>query len=357
MDSLSSPRRARLRREMVGVTRETFLPAAFGTLAIYALNSEQVVDVVGTGPGEIVEFDGRDMPSDLATKRSRLESSLGLEVELKYQHRSAARQVTGTVASVDEHYVIIEQDQHSLAVSIDGVTRLQLLNVPLRVHVTEHGNEAAGETTLGVAYLRKGMMWIPEYTLQILDDESAELTLRGTLINEAEDLVHCDVQFVVGVPHFAHSDLLSPLAVGRTLRAMGASIPRVDVPPQVMSQMMNRAAVASNSMTSSPWNAQGDPIAAPDAMEGGELGDLLRQLPSLESAAAGDYAVYTKKDLTVRQGERASVTLFTQKIRYRHRYRWEMPGAVEHLLLLENKSSIPWTTGPCLALSGNHASQ
>lgn len=35
-------------------------PAAFGTLAIYALSEEQMVDVVGSGPGEVVEFDGRD---------------------------------------------------------------------------------------------------------------------------------------------------------------------------------------------------------------------------------------------------------------------------------------------------------
>ena len=35
-------------------------PAAFGTLAIYARSQEDVVDVVGSGPGEVVEFDGRD---------------------------------------------------------------------------------------------------------------------------------------------------------------------------------------------------------------------------------------------------------------------------------------------------------
>ena len=29
-------------------------PAAFGTLAIYALDDEAVVDTVGSGPGEIV---------------------------------------------------------------------------------------------------------------------------------------------------------------------------------------------------------------------------------------------------------------------------------------------------------------
>ncbi len=44
-------------------------PAAFGTLAIYALNDQQAVDIVGSGPGEIVAFDDRDAPSDIASRR------------------------------------------------------------------------------------------------------------------------------------------------------------------------------------------------------------------------------------------------------------------------------------------------
>jgi hypothetical protein len=47
-------------------------PASFGTLAIYARDKEQVVDVVGSGPGETVEFDGVDAPKDAASKRARL---------------------------------------------------------------------------------------------------------------------------------------------------------------------------------------------------------------------------------------------------------------------------------------------
>ena len=68
-----------------------------------------------------------------------------------------------------------------------------------------------------MAYLRKGVTWIPEYTLRILDEDTAELTLRGTLVNEAEDIIHGDVHFVVGVPSFAHTDYLAPVVVGQML--------------------------------------------------------------------------------------------------------------------------------------------
>ena len=39
-------------------------PAAFGTLAIYSRNEKETVDIVGSGPGEVVEFDGRDAGKD-----------------------------------------------------------------------------------------------------------------------------------------------------------------------------------------------------------------------------------------------------------------------------------------------------
>ena len=55
-------------------------PAAFGTLAIYAHDKKETVDIVGSGPGEVVEFDGRDAPDDTKSKRARLETSKNLNV-------------------------------------------------------------------------------------------------------------------------------------------------------------------------------------------------------------------------------------------------------------------------------------
>lgn len=326
-------------------------PAAFGTLAIYARGEQQAVDLVGAGPGEIIVFDGQDAPQDTDSKRRRLEANEGLTVELQYQQQSASRSAAGALVSIGAEYVVLEAAAQTLAVPLEKITRMQVLDMPLRVHVRQEDDAPATEADLGVAYLRKGIMWIPEYTLNVIDEETAELTLRGTLINEAEDLVHCDVNFVVGVPHFVHSDLMSPVAVGRVIRTLGSSLPTEGVPPQVMSQMMNRAAIANNSMVTSQLDGAGGPVTQPAPVEEGDLSGVMNSLPQLESAAAGDFTVYTKQDLTVRRGERAMVTLFTQKVRYRHLYRWETTGAVEHFLTLENSTATAWTTGPCLALS------
>jgi hypothetical protein len=329
-------------------------PAAFGTLAIYAHGEDQTVDLVGSGPGEIVAFDGHDAAEDAETKRQRLEACKGLKIELHYEQRGEPRSAAGTLVSIGAEYVVLEAVQQTLAVPVDAITKLQVLDLPLRIHVSQEEDAPAAEAELGIAYLRTGIMWIPEYTLKVLDDETAELTLRGTLVNEAEDLVHCDVNFVVGVPHFVHSELMSPIAVGRVIRTLGSGLPTYGVPPQVMSQMMNRAAIANNAMVA-PQTENGRGAATePVPADRGDLSDLMSQLPQLESAAAGDFTVYTKRDLTVRRGERAIVTLFTHKIPYSHLYRWETSGAVEHFLKLDNTTPTAWTTGPCLALSDGH---
>ena len=199
-------------------------PAAFGTLAIYSRNDNETVDIVGSGPGEVVEFDGRDAGKDVATRRARLEAAKFLKVQLSYKHKGKDLTAAGKLASVGPEFVVLENDSQDFAVPLDGITRLQVLELPLRIHVAGSGDKPVLKPSLGMAYLRQGITWIPDYTLKVIDDDTAELTLRGTLVNEAEDLIHSDVHLVVGVPHFVHTGYLAPLAVGQVIRSIGAAV-------------------------------------------------------------------------------------------------------------------------------------
>jgi len=326
-------------------------PAAFGTLAIYARGEQDVVDVVGAGPGEIVEFDGRDAPKDAAAKRARLEASKNLKVQLHYKHKGQDRSAAGKLISVGPEFVVLEDESSSFAVPLEGIAKMQVLELPLRIHVAGPKDKSPERETLGMGYLRKGITWIPDYTLKVLDEETAELVLRGTLVNEAEDLVHSDVHLVVGVPHFVHTEYLAPIAVGQVIRMIGAAVVPGGVPQQVATQIMNRAAIVSNTATAPQFEGAGAVIEKPVPPGGGNLAAAIGNLPQLGGAAATDYTVYTKKDLTLRRGEKAIVTLFTQRIKYSHVYRWSPPAAMEHSLVLHNATETAWTTGPCLVLS------
>lgn len=321
-------------------------PAAFGTLAVYSHQEDQTVDIVGSGPGQVVAFDGKDAPDDLATRRARLEASRFLKMQLTYRQESADRTAAGQLVEVGPEYVVLQSEGSNAAVPLQAITRMQLLEQPLRIHVSSDKPQMAPETTLGMAYLRKGITWIPEYTLKLVDDQTAELTLRGTLVNEAEDLIHCDVSFVVGVPHFIHTDYLAPTAVAQVIRTIGATMG----PPAVMTQIAARAAIA-NTVQADQFSIADRPVPP----GGRDIREATGNLPQFESAGSSDYTVYTRKDLTVRTGEKAIVTLFTKKIRYGHLYRWAPPKEIEHNLVLYNDADTAWTTGPCLITSGNSA--
>lgn len=321
-------------------------PATFGAFGVYAMDEGQQVDIVGTGPGERVEFDGVDAPGDAASIRTRLEASIDLRVRLEYTVQGQDRSAEGDLTAVGEEFAVVDDGEHSFAVPLASVKAMQLLDKPVRIHVQggDNSEAAPAQSTLRMAYLRKGITWVPEYTLRILDDATAELTLRGTVINEAEDLLHCDIQFVVGAPNFAHSDALSALVSGQNLRAMGRGLGQM--PPQSQIAISN----LSNSFTAE--GSGGSPVLD------GPIDTVLSSLPRIEGPASADYTVYTKEDMTLRKGERAMVTLFVARVSYEHLYRWSPPGRIEHFLRLDNATDTAWTTGPCLATSeGNPLSE
>jgi hypothetical protein len=329
-------------------------PATFGTLAVFSHGPDQTVDVVGAGPGEVVEFDGRDAPVDAKSKLARLEASRHLKVALTYTKDSAERTAAGKLVSVGSEYVVLEGDGNSFAVPTGAIKKMQMLDLPLRLHVAaDDAKKRVERAKLGIAYLRQGVVWIPAYTLRVLDDETAELTLRGTLVNEAEDIVHADVHFVVGVPNFLHAQYMEPIAVGRVIRTIGAAV----APPEVRGQIMSRAGFANNLNGQNQFaggEREGQPVVErPAANPGGNALAAAGNLPVMETPGGSDFTVYTKKDLTVRRGERAIVTLFVKKVRYSHLYRWSPPEGPQHFLQLQNDNVTALTTGPCLAVSAD----
>lgn len=333
-------------------------PATFGTLAIYSQKTTQLVDIVGVGEGETTRFDGLEQPNDAATKTKIIESAIGTQLTIHYTDGTQKMVAIGDVKSISGGYAVIKQDATHIAIPIAGIHSVQRSTYPLRFHVVSEKGTDTNTAELNMAYLRSGIVWIPEYTLKIIDAETAELTLRGTLVNEAEDLIDCDVNFVVGVPHFVHTELMSPIAVGHAIRAIGTAMPNVGVPQQVMSQVMNRAAIANNFNNNGLQSAEGGPGMGPGmgmggADDGSNFASLMSNLPQNDSVGAADYSVYTKEHLTVRRGERAVVTLMSKKIRYGHKYRWQADSDIQHHLTLENNTATPWTTGPCLAIAGS----
>ncbi|MBN2703818.1 MAG: hypothetical protein JXR23_06365 [Pontiellaceae bacterium] len=341
-------------------TADAVPPACFGAFSIYSHQEYESVDIVGSGPGEVIEFDDVDAPSGIDAVKEVLASYENMKVALLYRQNGSDRQASGKLVSSEGSYAVLQTENQSLAVPMEDIEKLQVLEKPLRVHVTADekkvesmraasagvGGVDFNKTTLGMAYLRQGITWIPEYTLELIDDETAELTLRGTLVNEAEDLIHCDVNFVVGVPNFVHTDSLAPIAIGQVIRTIGAAVSS----PNIANGFLNNSIANYQTQNMEPAFFDLDVDSSRR-----NLDQALGSLPSWEGTGSTDFKVYTREDLTLRRGEKAIVTLFVKRIAYNHVYRWAPPGDIQHLLVFKNDTDTPFTTGPCLVISDGNA--
>ncbi|MCX7919364.1 MAG: hypothetical protein N3A72_07115 [bacterium] len=96
-------------------------PAAFGTFVIFSHVTDELVDIIGSRPGEIVEFDDVDVAKDITVKRNRLEASKYLSIQLTYREKGSDRIAAGRLVSVGSDYVVLESAQNNYAVPLAGI--------------------------------------------------------------------------------------------------------------------------------------------------------------------------------------------------------------------------------------------
>lgn len=217
-------------------------------------------------------------------------------------------------------------------------------------------NGGGAQAKVGVIYVQKGFRWIPSYHIEIDGSGKAQVKMQATMVNDLIDLDGATVNLVVGVPKFAFAGMRDPIALQ-------------DQTPQVaMAQGYNNASLFNNVLGNSlmtqtasytPQNAEpsGDP-----AIEQGEVSE--------------DLFVFPVRNVTLKKGERMIVPITSFEVPYRDVYRFDSAMAppmehrrnlqdqrvielarqlaapkVRHVLRIENKSDMPFTTAPALVLS------
>ena len=319
-------------------------PAAFGTLAIYSQGDKELVDVVGSGAGEVVQFDGKDAPATVEVKRARLEAAKDLKVQLQYQQKGQDRNATGKLVSVGPEYAVLEDQRQQLR----GAHRGRQADAASRSAPADSRAGPGGEAARAC---------YPGHGLPAPRDHlDSRIHAQGA--RPAERRV--DPPRHAGQPGRGPDPQRRPPGGGRAaLRPH--RLPGADRRGPVDPQHRRGGAVGGEDADHEPcghrlqlpgrqqFDAGGEEAAEPARPRG--LQEALGNLPHLDSAAGTDYTVYTKTDLTLREGEKAILTLFTKKITYSHIYRWSPPAAMEHSLVLHNATDTAWTTGPCLAIS------
>ena len=303
------------------------VPAAFGTLWIQADNPALLATEIAYDPdGYALDFDGE------SDRIAELQTCAGLDVVLTFTRGEKSLTANGRLSSANDTYAIVEGEEGTLAVPIPAISRAQLPGMPVRIRLEgAESQDQDQEVNLTMHYLTRGMRWVPEYTIALLTEDTAALTMRGTLRNDTLDLDEATVSFVVGLPHFTDANTGAPLFNEQPAMLEGSVFDS-----------------KSNGIIQIPWYVDNAPMqgAAPPEQRAAPL-----ETP-LGGDTEGDYTIYTKEGLSVGPGENTAALLFSTEVAYDHVYRWRVGRHVEHSLRLHNNSGNAWTTGACLVMNG-----
>lgn len=216
----------------------------------------------------------------------------------------------------------------------------------MRFHVAGKPDSAP----VRLSYLRPGIGWFPDYSVVLDGAGQAELTMRATLVNDGEDLRGTDVFFAVGVPNFAFGTIESPLSGGQSLAELFRALGRGATDFSVLNTMAN--------ITSQ--------MATPDTGRGSAFGSMTTE--GTQGESGDDFYFYSRKDISLAKGERASFPLLQASVKYSDVYTLDIPREAQsdaynrqavpptpdrvwHSIRLHNPTKLPWTTAPALVFA------
>ena len=220
------------------------------------------------------------------------------------------------------------------------------------------GQPPVNTAEVGMAYVQKGIRWIPNYRIELDANGKAIVKLQATLLNELTDLKDATVNLVIGVPSFYFKETTDPIALTGALAQLSTYF-QTDASTQY---------AMSNSMMTQV--ARGGEIrkggAAPVNL-GPEIG--------VAGSQNEDLFVFTIKNVTLAKGQRMVLPISQHTLEYKDLYTLDVPysppqtfkqyannaqaaeivklmseAKVMHKLRLTNGNTQPLTTAPALIL-------
>jgi len=223
------------------------------------------------------------------------------------------------------------------------------------------GRPPAATAAVGMAYVQKGIRWIPNYRIELDGKGKAVVKLQATLLNELTDLKGATVNLVVGVPSFYFKDTADPIALSQAVAQLS---------PYFQTDASTQFALSNSMMTQV---ARGGEVRRPAAGGGGPV-NLGPEIGGADSQGE-DLYVYTVKNVTLARGQRMVVPVAQVTLDYKDVYTLDIPyapptelrrqvtdpNAVElvklmtapkviHKVRLLNGDGQPLTTAPALLL-------
>ena len=220
------------------------------------------------------------------------------------------------------------------------------------------GQPSANSAEVGMAYVQKGIRWIPNYRIELDANGKAIIKLQATLLNELTDLKDATVNLVIGVPSFYFKETTDPIALTGALAQLSTYF-QTDASTQY--------AMSNSMMTQVARGGEIRKSGAAPVNLGPEIG--------VAGSQNEDLFVFTVKNVTLAKGQRMVLPISQHTLEYKDLYTLDVPytppqsfkqyannaqaaeiaklmseAKVMHKLRLTNGNAQPLTTAPALIL-------
>ena len=264
--------------------------------------------------------------------------------------------------------LLLKTIEGTRAVNIDTITDVKFVgNYKTKLAGEEYRNllamklDGAGATAeVGMAYVQKGIRWIPNYRIELDANGKATVKLQATLLNELADLKDATVNLVIGVPSFYFKETADPIAMNQALAQLSQYFQADSASTQY---------ALSNTMVMTQGSRMGEVRRQPVAAAAVDLG------PDAGGSANEDLFVFTVKNVTLAKGQRMVLSVSQQTVDYKDVYSLDIPymppvdlrhqvhtnqtaelakmmaaPKVMHNIRLMNGNVQPFTTAPALVM-------
>ncbi|MCK4999637.1 MAG: hypothetical protein KAS23_08880, partial [Anaerohalosphaera sp.] len=240
-------------------------------------------------------------------------------------------------------------------VSIDQLRHSMTMNLNWKRDQHNHAD-------VGMAYVQKGIRWIPNYKIELDGNGNAIIKLQATIINELADIENVTAHLVVGVPKFAFAGNPDPISFQKTIAQLS----------QHFQSNSSTAYSFMNSITSQrAINPRYSEVSrVPDSDSTIDLGPEVQGTEKNE-----DLFIFTINYITLKKGQRMVIPLAEYSLEYKDVYVIDIPFApplemrrnfnsnqhlelaklyhapkAMHTIRFNNNSEYPLTTAPALVM-------
>ncbi len=344
------------------ISEENFPQAKFGSFWIYSPDLQNVVSFTDTLRG--------DNSFNCTSQQAIIKPNKGKKVQLKFL--GDTNLIDGVIedvfsqttdnSGIGDAMLFQTKDGKWLTIPLQQVERIVfsekpalMYKIPYKkpVQVLEIAFSSKKPTqNLDMMYLQHGVSWTPFYLLELQNDSDAKLTLRAEVVNQNEDIVNTDLNFVVGVPNFKFVNSLSKL------------IDFAQNTSHYSSQEMNRFQTASNVYTANDYALAEVTVNAAQNFDN-----------QLEGKSIEDLYFYPLKNFSLPKNGRGHYQLFSHDIKYddvyecnleqtpdpsyynnnNYNYTQKNKNPVFHSIKMKNKTPNPFTTGAVMIVSNKEA--